>query len=116
MKPFFFASVLALVAGPAAATGGMVCQTASGPATTLSFTIGHGEANGVVAVSRLTGGRWAPAHLGQAWISGQEFKADLTDPNRTRRLARIETSRKGVTYDGAIVENGRRRWIRCREG
>ena len=104
------------VVSPAHATGGLVCATASGQPTRISFVIGHGEAGGILSAHRLTGREWRNATVGQSWISDRELKVDLVDTSHNRRLVRIEARRNGYTYDGTVTEAGKRRWIRCREG
>jgi len=117
MKRALIALLLVVgVAAPASATGGFVCRTA-GPRP-LGVSVGLGPVPGSALIgTRLTdNGRRVPVNPAQWWLDGKELRLLLIDPNAMREELVIRTTRNGRTYDGSVVRNGQRRWIRCREG
>ena len=92
-----------------------MCETSAGPETQISFVVGHQDIGGIVSANWMSGAERRPVAMSQSWISDEELKVDFVDDPATRRLARIEARRNGDFYDGQIVEDGERRWIRCKE-
>lgn len=117
MKKYVAAAVIALVAAvPAHATGGLVCRTAGIHQIELALVISHTAVPAVVSARLTEDGRGVPVALAQSWLEPNEIRLDLTDPNALRHELRLRAARRGDSYDGSIWRNGRRRWVRCREG
>jgi hypothetical protein len=113
------AVLLALfAAGPAHATGGFVCRTAGPNPVMISIGFGHAVGAPLIAsATRLSdNGRNVPVVAPQWWLDTSEFRLLLADPSAMRREAVIKTKRNGQVYDGSLWREGKRRWIRCREG
>ena len=110
--------LLAALAAPAHATGGMVCRTAG--ANPIEVSIGFGHAAGAPLISsatRLTDrGRNVPVTSPHWWLDNSELRILLADPNAMRREVVIKARRNGHVYDGSLWRHGKRRWVRCREG
>ena len=106
------------VASPAHATGGMVCETAG--AKPIEVVVGFGHAVGAPLISASTrlvdDGVEVPVTAPQWWLDDKEFRLLLADPNAMRREVVIKARRNGDVYDGSLWRNGKRRWVRCREG
>ena len=100
------------------ATGGFVCRTAGPRPVAVSIGFGHVPGSSLLQGStRLTdNGRTVPVTAPQWWFDGTELRLLLADPNAMRREAVIKARRNGSVYDGSLWRDGRRRWVRCREG
>ena len=96
----------------------MVCETAG--AKPIEVAVGFGHAVGAPLISSATrlldNGVEVPVIAPQWWLDGKEFRLLLADPDALRREAIIKARRNGDVYDGSIWRNGKRRWVRCREG
>ena len=117
-KLLLTATLIALGASPAIATGGFVCRTAG--ARPIQVSVGFGHVVGAPLlrdVTRLTdNGRNVPVTAPQWWFDGTELRLLLADPAGMRREAIVKARRNGHVYDGNIWRGGKRHWIRCREG
>ena len=116
MKKLLFAPIIAAIASPAMATGGLVCTTAGPNPISVAVVIGHTAVPAVVSARLTDNGRQVPVAVAQSWLEPNEFRLDLTDPNAMRHELRLRTKRKGDSYDGSLWRGGKRRWVRCREG
>ena len=118
MKRFFLLGLAPfLLAAPAKATGGLVCTTASGTPTSLSFVIGHHGASSIVQAQLKSGDKdWLPVQMSQAWLGEGELRVDIADMETLTRTHRIVATLKGDVFDGTIEDQEGKRWIRCREG
>lgn len=109
--------VLAAIAAPAHATGGMTCRTAG--ANPIEVSVGFGHAAGAPLISSATrlfdNGRNVSVTAPQWWLDNSELRLLLADPNALRREAIIKARRNGHVYDGSLWRHGKRRWVRCRE-
>ena len=104
------------VAAPASATGGFVCRTAGPRPVEVSMGFGHVPGAALILTRLMDNGRRVPVKSAQWWLDDKELRLLLIDPNAMREELLIRTTRNGRTYDGSVVRNGQRRWIRCREG
>jgi hypothetical protein len=117
MSKLFLAPVLALaIAAPAQATGGLVCSTAGAQPIQAWLVISHTAVPNVVSARLSDGGREIPVSVAQSWLDTREVRLDLTDANALRHELRLSARLNGRTYDGSLWRNGRRHWVRCREG
>ncbi len=117
MKKLILALVAGLVAaGPANAAGGMVCRTAGPNPVEVWFVVSHTVVPATASARLTDKGRTVPVAVAQAWLDPAEFRADLTDRNAMRHELRIRTRANGNFYDGSLWRDGKRRWVRCREG
>lgn len=111
-------ALMLLTASPANATGGFVCRTAG--ALPIKVSMGFGHVAGAPLLQDATrlneGGRSIPVSAPQWWFDGREIRLLLTDRAGMRREAIVKAERKGLAYDGSLWRNGRRHWVRCREG
>src|SRR5688500_7503849 len=119
MKRLILASAVLLgLAAPANATGGFVCRTAG--ARPLQVSVGFGHVAGAPLLRDATrlsdNGRNIPVTAPQWWFDGTDLRLLLADPNGMRREAIVKARRNGHVYDGSLWRDGRRRWVRCREG
>ena len=64
----------------------------------------------------LDNGRDVPAQSAQWWLDNEEMRLVLIDPDAHREQLKLKARRNGFVYDGTLWRNGKRRWIRCREG
>ncbi len=112
------AGLTMLGATPAHATGGLVCSTAGSSPLNLALVISHTAVPAVVSVRLTDNRRVVPVVTAQSWFDSSEVRVDLVDRNATRHEARLRATWRHASrsYDGAIWRNGKRRWIRCREG
>lgn len=115
-KSLLVLAPLALMnSGPAHATGGMVCSGAAGMPVRVSLVIGHYFGGSIVGAQLSVNGRVVPATIAQAWLDRSELRLDLVDRNAMRQEAQLRAKRNGRFYDGSLLRDGVRRWIRCRE-
>ncbi|HYI42547.1 MAG TPA: hypothetical protein VD768_02870 [Sphingomicrobium sp.] len=103
-------------ASPASATGGLVCRT-SGLAP-IEVAVGFGHVPGAPLIARrlVDGGRIIPAEDAQWWLDNKEMRLILVAPQAQREEVVIRAKRNGHNYDGSLRRDGKRRWVRCREG
>ena len=115
MKRWLLALLLVLTASPAHATGGYVCRTAG--ARPLTVAVGFGHVPGApLILTRLTdAGRPVPVQSAQWWLDERELRLVLIDPGALREELTMKARRNGHVYDGSVVRQGNRRWVRCRE-
>ena len=118
MTKLLFATALLFSATAAQATGGFVCQTAG--KSPIQVSVGFGHVAGAPLLQDSTrlsdNGRNIPVTAPQWWLDNSELRLLLADPNVMRREAIIKARRNGQVYDGSLWRNGRRHWVRCREG
>lgn len=105
-----------VVTTPAHATGGLVCTTAGPAPIQVLVVIGHTAVASVVSVRLSDAGLKVPVTIAQSWVDPSEFRLDLVDPKALHHELRLRTSLKGSAYDGSLWRNGKRHWVRCREG
>ncbi len=104
------------LAGPARATGGLVCSTAGERPVELALVISHTAVSAAVSARLTDNGRDVPVIIAQSWLEPGQIRLDLTDKNAVRHELRLRATMSGNAYDGSLWRNGRRRWVRCREG
>lgn len=118
MAKLSFAIALMLSATSAHATGGFVCRTAG--SNPIQVSVGFGRVPGAPLITTATrlsdNGRNVPVIAPQWWLDNLELRLLLADPTAMRREAIIKARRNGHVYDGSLWRDGRRRWVRCREG
>ncbi len=114
----FAIALIVLGATCASATGGFVCSTAGPRPLTVSIGFGHVPGAPLLKdATRLTdNGRDVPVTAPQWWLDNSELRLLLDDPSAMRREVIIKARRNGHVYDGSLWRDGRRRWVRCREG
>lgn len=105
-----------LIAAPAGATTGLICNTAGPRPVQLALAISHTAVPAVVSVLLTDNRREVAAVTAQSWFDANEVRVDLVDRKALRHEARLSAKRNGASYDGTIWRDGQRRWIRCREG
>jgi hypothetical protein len=110
------AAVLAAVAAPAQATGGLTCSTAGARPLSLWLVISHTAVPAIVSARLSDDGRDVPVAVAQAWLEPNEVRLDLSDRNAMKHELRLRARANGRAYDGSLWRNGKRRWVRCREG
>jgi hypothetical protein len=103
------------IAGPAHATGGLVCETAGPRPVSVSLVIGLTAVSHVVQARLSDNGVDVPVTVAQSWLDGNELRLDLTDPNAERHELRLRARARGDGYDGSLWRHGKRRWVRCEE-
>lgn len=117
----FAVAALACSAMPAFATSTVTCTARGWPGMDIAMVVGHGAAASVVQATISLGGEEISTfgengpRLGQAWIDANELKFDIVDANAERRLARLETRRRGRFYVGTLSFRGRTIRVRCEE-
>jgi hypothetical protein len=118
MKQFWILPPLAALAlaGPAQASGGLVCRTAGARPVEVAMVIGHTAVSSVVSARLRDNGRDIPVAVAQSWLEPGEVRLDLVDRNAVRHELRLRARRNSSLYDGSIWRQGQRRWVRCREG
>ncbi|HXG81984.1 MAG TPA: hypothetical protein VNJ05_09310 [Sphingomicrobium sp.] len=117
MKRLLILSAL-IVAAPAQATMGLICSTAGPPPVHLALAISHTAVPSVVSARLTDNRRDVSVVTAQSWFDPSEVRVDLVDRNAMRHEARLRaTWRPGShSYDGTLWRNGKKRWVRCREG
>lgn len=119
MKRFLLAAGLGLLAtSPAQATGGLICGTAGERPVQLFLVISHTAVPAVVSARLTDNRRVVSVATAQSWFDAQEVRLDLVDRNATVHEARLRATWRSSTrsYDGSLWRNGKRHWVRCREG
>lgn len=116
MKKLLLVSPILLVATPAFATGGLVCQTAGPRPISVAAVISHTAVSSVVSARLTDNRREIPVAVAQSWLEPNEFRLDLTDKNAAKHELRVRVKRMGRNYDGSLWRSGKRRWVRCVEG
>ena len=117
MKWILLAGAAALLmSAPAHATTGLVCSTAGDRPVHIALVISHTAIPAVVSARLTDNHRDVPAVTAQSWFDANEVRVDLVDRNAMRHEARLRAARNGSVYDGSLWRDGRRRWVRCREG
>ena len=114
-KMLFVLPLLIAAAAPAHATGGLLCRTAGSRPVEVSLITSHAVLEAVVSANLRDNGRSVPVSVAQSWLSAQELRIDLVDPNAMRHEGRVLAKKNGRFYDGSIWRGGKRRWVRCRE-
>ena len=114
-KSLLLLPLIAGIAMPAQATGGLSCRTAGARPIEVSLVIGRTAVPAVVSARLRDNGRNVPVSVAQAWLETGELRLDLVDPNAMRREARLIAKKNKSFYDGSIWRGGRQRWVRCRE-
>ena len=119
MKRVIFAIGIGVItAGPANATGGLICTTSAHRPAQLFLVVSHAAVPAVVSVRMTDDGREVPVVAAQSWLDEREMRLDLVDRNAESHEARLRAAWNSSTrsYDGSLWRNGERRWVRCREG
>lgn len=113
-----FALFAVACAQPAKATGGLVCQTAKGRPIKIVVGFGHGLGSELFLYKLQERGREVPVEVSQWWMRGEEVRLALISPDTMREEAIVIANWNEETrsYDGSVLRDGGRRWIRCREG
>lgn len=115
MKRLLLALSLVLTASPALATGGFVCRTAGTPPLIVSVGFGHVPGSPLILTRMTDSGRQVAVQSAQWWLDNKEMRLVLINPAAMREELVLRARRNGHVYDGSVVRNGRRRWVRCRE-
>ena len=108
---FVFGSVAALaLAGPAAATQGISCKSAS-----LELALGAGTYPGATWWAKeKVDGEWVDREVGQQWIDDRFLLLDLVDSEAMTVAARIIAQKvDGMSWRGTVTIDGRDEAIRC---
>ena len=108
--------LLAAIPSPAHATGGFVCRTAGSDLIEVSVGFGHVPGSPLIARQLLDRGREVPVADAQWWLDNSELRILLISPQAMREEVKVHANRNGHVYDGSLWRNGKRRWVRCREG
>ena len=108
--------VLAAMATPAHAAGGMTCSTAGPRPVTIALVFGHVAGSPLSNANLRDSGREVAVRPAQWWLDQREMRLILTDPQAIRQEAIVRVTRNGRVYDGNVWRGGQRRWVRCREG
>lgn len=115
-RPFLASLACLALAAPAHATGGFVCRTADAEPLELTIGMGHVAGSPIVSLRLRESDSEMDVQAAQYWLDDRELRLLLTDPDSLERVAELRATRNGATYDGWVERNGKRRWIRCREG
>ena len=107
--------IAVVVATPAQAIGGLICRTGGSGPLIVSLGFGHVPGSPLILTRLTDNGRQVPVQSAQWWLDDRELRAVLISPNAMREEAMLRARRNGYVYDGSVVRNGRRRWVRCRE-
>jgi hypothetical protein len=110
-----FLPLLAAIAAPAQATGGMVCKTAGPKPVQVSLTIGHTVGSPLVSGRLVDRAQSIEVRAVQWWLDASELRLLLVDAQATRAEVMLKAKKNGRFYDGTLVRSGRLRWVRCRE-
>jgi hypothetical protein len=105
-----------VAAGPAHATGGLVCRTADSRPVEVSVGFGHVPGSPLILTRLLDNGRQIPVRQAQWWLDNVEVRLLLIAPDARQEELKLRARRNGYVYDGSMWRGGKRRWIRCREG
>ena len=117
MKTRLLASLaMLLVASPVYATGGLNCSTAGPRPIQVSLGFPHGFGAPIFAAHLRDNGRNVPVAAPQWWLDNSEVRLLLFKPSEHQQELLLKARRNGHVYDGSIWRNGKRRWVRCREG
>ncbi|WP_260483520.1 hypothetical protein [Sphingomicrobium flavum] len=117
MKRFLLVALAAgLGAGPAHATGEIICETASGPQTRISLGFGHNVVATGMWAQLQADGEWTTMDVAQSWMDGERLLVDLTNAAHDRLIARIDARWNNATnsFDGVLIQGDTKRWVRCR--
>jgi len=110
------AVALVAFASPAQATGGLVCRTAGARPIILSMGLGHVPGSPLLMTRLVDSGRNVPVSPAQWWFDDEELRVLLIGPSALKQELLLRATRHGRTYDGNVWRDGKRRWVRCREG
>jgi hypothetical protein len=116
MKRLLLAVMLVLPATPALATGGFVCRTAGTAPIHVSIGFGHVPGSPLILTRLTDNGRVVPVQSAQWWLDNREMRLVLINPDAMREELVLRARRNGHVYEGSLWRDGRRRWVRCREG
>ena len=81
----------------------------------VSLVVSHTMVPSIIAARLRDRGAEVPVRVGQSWLDSDELRLDLVDPLALRHELRLRVVRRGVTFDGTLWRDGKRRWVRCRE-
>jgi len=106
-----------LLAAPAQATTGFICETAGVRPIRLALVIGHTAVPAIVSARLTDNHRDVTVVTAQSWLEPKEVRLDLVDRNALRHELRLRATWRATSrsYDGSLWRNGQRRWVRCRE-
>jgi hypothetical protein len=93
----------------------MICRTGGSGPLIVSLGFGHVPGSPLILTRLTDNGRQVPVQSAQWWLDNRELRVVLISPQATREELTLRTRRNGYVYDGSVVRNGRRRWVRCRE-
>ena len=79
------------------------------------LAFGHSAGSALFSQRLRVDGKEIAVDAPQWWLDDDELRVVLTDTQANERLAIGKAKRKGDAYDGTVVSQGRRHWIRCRE-
>ena len=107
-----------LAASPAHATGGFLCKTAGDTPVELGIGFGHVPGGPLIGHQLKRDGRTVDTRAAQWWLDDAEMRIVLTDADGMERVAEMRTERQansGATFDGYVIVDNKRHWIRCYE-
>lgn len=107
--------VLLVFSTPAWATGGIACKTAGPRPIEVVVGFGHVPGAPLIASRLIENGREIGVNAPQWWFDSSELRLVLTSKDAMREELVVKARRNGDLYDGSVLRNGRKRWIRCRE-
>jgi hypothetical protein len=116
MKRLFVLAPLIGFAAPAHATGGYLCRTAGPLPIEVSVGFGHVPGAPLISTRLIDAGRLVPTTSAQWWLDDSDLRLLLISPSAEREELLLRARRNGFHYDGTIRRDGKRRWVRCREG
>ena len=105
-----------LMAAPAHATGGFICRTAGPDPIEAAVGFGHVPGAPLLSTRLPVRGRAVPVKPAQWWLDHAELRLLLIGDDALREEVVVRARRNGHTYDGSLWRDGKRRWVRCREG
>ena len=114
-KYLTLATLLLFAATPAYATGGLICRTAGARPIEVSMGFGHVPGAPLIATRLRENGRTVPVSAAQWWLDSTEVRVLLIGPNALKEELLLRAKRNGHFFDGSLLRNGKRRWVRCRE-
>lgn len=112
---YLLPAVLLAFSTPAWATGGMACRTAGERPVEVVLAFGHVPGAPLIMSRLIENGREVSVNAPQWWLDSSELRLVLTSRDAMREELVIRARRNDDLYDGSVLRNGRRRWIRCRE-
>lgn len=116
------AALMFASAGPASATGGLLCSPISGKGPSISLVIGHGISGGIIGAALKENGRWrstmqpdVPMVLQRSWIDREQTWVVIVHRITGAPEAQLRVRNRGFGGTGTLVRRGRTYQVRCRQ-